>query len=382
MAEKKNVLMLLSNPFRPDPRVYKEAKSLITAGYDVTILCWDREQAHPVEEIIDGIKIIRLGPASGYGKSGDFVRALPKFWKNLRKKALKLKFDIIHAHDLDTLSPGLKLASKFKIPLIYDSHEIYHEMAAENLSPFFTGLLARYEKKMVRKPDIMITVNESIAELFRGFGVKDIRVVMNCQPDVHVDKAEAETLKKELSPDGKQIALYIGVLEPNRLLLELAEAHIKGNGNFLLVLGGFGSLEPKLKSMAEKNPNKIKFIGRIKPSEVPNYNHAADILLATYDPGLRNNRLGAPNKLFESMSASKPIVVTKGTYAAEVVEKTGCGISTDYTGKAAISSIVALLEDKVFYDKCAVAGRNAYEEKYNWTVMEKRLLDAYSMILK
>lgn len=34
--------MILTNGFDPDPRVYKEAKSLIKLGHKVTILCWDR----------------------------------------------------------------------------------------------------------------------------------------------------------------------------------------------------------------------------------------------------------------------------------------------------------------------------------------------------
>ena len=37
------ILMLLSNAFDPDPRVHQEAVSLAQNGYDVQLLCWDRE---------------------------------------------------------------------------------------------------------------------------------------------------------------------------------------------------------------------------------------------------------------------------------------------------------------------------------------------------
>ena len=43
----KKILMLLSNPFRPDVRVYKEAISLIKGGYDVTVVAWDRGKRYP-----------------------------------------------------------------------------------------------------------------------------------------------------------------------------------------------------------------------------------------------------------------------------------------------------------------------------------------------
>jgi len=373
--------MLLSNPFRPDPRVHREALSLVKAGYHVTIICWDRGLSLPREKVIDGIKIIRVGPASDWGNARNMVKNLPKFWKNLRRTADGLDYGIVHAHDLDTLSPGLKLASRKKIPIIYDGHEIYHEMAGENLSPFLVKFVAWYERRMMRKPDIVLTVNEPIAKLFRGYGAKDVREIMNCQSDAGVDPSRVDELRKVMSPGGKGTALYIGVLEPNRLLLELAKAHSAGEEDFILVLGGFGSLEGQLKTIADKSNGRVAFIGKVHPKDVPAYTRAANVLLATYDPKLRNNRIGAPNKLFESMIASRPIIVSKGTYAADVAEKTGCGLPSEYTSDSVLSAVSRLLSDSELYKKCAESGRKAYEEKYNWAVMEARLLEAYSKLL-
>ena len=382
MAEKKRVLMLLSNPFRPDPRVHREARSLVGAGYDVTVICWDREQKYPIEETVDGIRLRRIGPASGYGRSSEIIRSLPKFWKNLRKEAAAMEFDIIHSHDLDTLSPGLKLSSRRKVPLIYDSHEIYHEMAGENLSPFFVKLLAAYERNMARKTRMMITVNEPIADFFRGFGVRDVRVIMNCQPESSPDPAKVGAIRGKLSPEGKRIALYIGVLEPNRLLLELASAHSASKGDFILAIGGFGSLESRLAGIANASNGRVKFIGKVSPADVPAHNAAAAVLLAAYDPSLKNNRMGAPNKLFEAMASSRPIIVSKGTYAAKVVETSGCGLAADYDGLSVLATASGLMKDPALHARCSAAGRKAYESEYNWAVMEKRLIGIYSEILK
>lgn len=38
-----STLMLLANPYRPDPRVRIEAKALADAGHRVTILAWSRD---------------------------------------------------------------------------------------------------------------------------------------------------------------------------------------------------------------------------------------------------------------------------------------------------------------------------------------------------
>jgi len=56
-----HIVMLLSNPFRPDPRVLKEAESLQATGYNVTILCWDRQAAYPLEESLpSAVHVIRI----------------------------------------------------------------------------------------------------------------------------------------------------------------------------------------------------------------------------------------------------------------------------------------------------------------------------------
>ena len=65
----KKIIMILTNGFGSDPRVYKEAKTLVQAGHDVEILCWDRENKYinKEDEIIDGIKIKRFFARSKYG---------------------------------------------------------------------------------------------------------------------------------------------------------------------------------------------------------------------------------------------------------------------------------------------------------------------------
>ena len=79
-TNRKRVLMLLTNAFEPDPRVHQEAISLVENGYDVTILCWDRDRKFPPEEVIDGIKIERIYVRSTHGRGSTQVPFLLFFW--------------------------------------------------------------------------------------------------------------------------------------------------------------------------------------------------------------------------------------------------------------------------------------------------------------
>jgi glycosyltransferase involved in cell wall biosynthesis len=378
MAEKKNVLMLLSNPFRPDPRVHKEAKTLVIAGYSVTIICWDREQKYPREEVVDGIIVKRLGPKSSFEDTKTFLKTLPGFWKLARREMADMRPDIIHAHDLDTLSPAIKEARKRKIPLIYDSHEIYHEMASERLGRAMVGIVRRYEIRKVKKPDAVICVNERFRDMLESWGARNVTVVMGCPPKPEAPSEQVNRLRYEVSPDGKPVVMYIGVLEPNRNLMELVDGFIgdKSQGARLLV-GGYGTLE---KQLGGKKGPRFQFIGPVKPANLPTYTLAADILVAVYNPAFGNNRDSVPNKLFEAMSAGKPIIVAKGTWTGQTVERTECGLTVAYGTDEVFRAIDMLLMDKTLYGRCSANGIKAFNEEYNWPNQEKRLLDLYTRL--
>ena len=375
----KRVMMLLSNPFRPDPRVHKEAKALVDAGYEVTIICWDREQKYPKQETIDGIQIRRLGPRSSFDSTKIFLKTIRKFWKEARKEMSSMKFDIIQSHDLDTLSPASKEARRRKIPLVYDSHEIYHEMAAERLSGFMVSFVKIYEKRLVKRPDAVFCVNDRFKDILGSWGAREVEVIMGCPPEPVASQELVEDIRREISPDGKPIIMYIGVLEPNRNVLELIEGFTNDKSPMArLLLGGFGTLEKQASSVSG---SRYKFIGPVKPKDMAAYTLASDILVAVYDPSFGNNRDSVPNKLFEAMSVSNPIIVAKGTWTGQIVEKLNCGLTVKYGSDEVFQAIDELLADKKLYEKLGRNGRKAFEDKYNWQVMEKRLLITYQRLL-
>ncbi|MCK4757543.1 MAG: glycosyltransferase family 4 protein [Thermoplasmata archaeon] len=374
-GKQKHVVMLLSNPFRPDPRVHKEAKALVGAGYKVTILCWDREQKYPKQETIDGILIRRLGPESSFTSTKIFLKTIRKFWKEARNEMSSMKIDIIQSHDLDTLSPAVKEAKSRKIPLVYDSHEIYHQMADERLSGFMVKLVKVYEKWLVKKPDAVICVNDRFGDILASWGANVAGVIMGCPPEHVASPEEISRIRQQISPDGKLVVMYIGVLEPNRNVMELVEGFTGGKSpEARLLLGGYGTLE---KEVANKSGPRYQFIGPVNPKDMAAYTLASDILVAVYDPAFGNNRDSVPNKLFEAMSVSKPIIVAKGTWTGQTVEKLNCGLAVKYGSDEVFQTIDKLLANKELYEKLGKNGRMAFEAEYNWPVMEKRLLKIY-----
>ena len=92
--------MLLTKAYIRDPRVAKEATSLVSAGNEVTVLEWSRHENNPLPvEIIDGVKIIRLKNTKLMNIMRSALFQNPLWWSIATKKALDLhaenQFDII-----------------------------------------------------------------------------------------------------------------------------------------------------------------------------------------------------------------------------------------------------------------------------------------------
>ena len=105
------ICMLLDNAFNPiDRRVYRQAKSLVGFGYDVTIVCKkDYDNLLKETEMIDGITIKRyfkcnLGTSVLVDK---YLEAHLELMNNLTEK-----FDIYHCHDTETWPIGYILSKR------------------------------------------------------------------------------------------------------------------------------------------------------------------------------------------------------------------------------------------------------------------------------
>ena len=70
LEKDKRVVMLLIKDFMYpylDPRVYKEAQSLVRSGYDVAVVCWgSREKDLPHHERYEEINVFRIFQAILY----------------------------------------------------------------------------------------------------------------------------------------------------------------------------------------------------------------------------------------------------------------------------------------------------------------------------
>jgi len=163
----KQVVMLLAKPYIGDTRVKNEAESLATAGYDVTVLSWDRsgiQQKNFEAGDVNVVSVRLLGGSEfsklSYALSAVLLQFYSVVWclTNVRERYT------LHCNDFNTLLAGamLKLAAPGSVNLVYDCHELTPSVYAEWYG-VVTGLVAgAVEKGLLRFVDVVFTVSPPI----------------------------------------------------------------------------------------------------------------------------------------------------------------------------------------------------------------------------
>lgn len=367
------ILMILSKEFTVDPRVYKEAKSLVEAGHEVTVLMWDRRGEYEKESVIEKIKVIRL-------RNTGFMKILPNdlfrnpfWWKVAYKKALKLykndfQFDVVHCHDLDTLLPGVLLKKKLDIKLVYDAHEIFGEMISMYVPKLVVKISFFIEKQYLAFVDYIITVNNPLENYFRTITDKPIIIIMNC----------TDLLNNEYIPPNTSIFTisYMGVLDKSRMFPEIVDIIGKIEGVKFIIAGKKENIYEEVKKRCNMYKN-VEFLGTIGLKEAIENTVNSNAVFCLFNPNYRMNLVGLPNKIFESMVAGRPIIVTKGLYYSKIVEEEKCGILTEYEKKDVKKAIITLRDDPKLCESLGRNGLNAAKTKYNWEKQKVKLLKLY-----
>ncbi|RCV62776.1 Glycosyltransferase involved in cell wall bisynthesis [Methanophagales archaeon] len=372
--ERKKILMLLSNPFMVDPRVSREAKSLVDYGHEVTVIVWDRKGDYPSEDIIDGIRIIRIHNNLLMKIMPNDLFRNPLWWRRAYKKGLELyksgqfKFDVVHCHDLDTLQSGVWLKKKLGLKLIYDAHEIFGYMIARDMPKFIVGVALRMEKRLVKKVNRVITVNEPLRDYFRSISNTPITVVMNCN----------DLVSQEYIPPRNDAftVCYIGVLTKSRMFPEIVDILGKIKGVRFVIAGKKENLYAEVKERCEKY-DTVEFLGAIPFCDVIQKTLEAHIVACMINPKDLNNRIGIANKQFEAMACGRPILCTKETYSGAMTDELKCGLSIDYDKDALHNAILKLRDDPELCEEFGRTGLKAAKEKYNWNKQAEKLLKVY-----
>lgn len=367
----KTVLMLVTNEYRPDPRVHKEAKALLDGGYRVVVAAWDRSGDRPSREVTEEVEVrrIRSGKVASQAK---LVMRYPLFFLKGLKAAKEVRPDAVHAHDLDTLPLGLVIARLRSVPLVYDAHERYAKMIAIDVPPVVSRMVQTFEDVLAPRADLSVTINEVMADELGARTGKEVVVIMNC---IDLPPAHAVRAHDEHRP---LVLINPVTFEPMRYIEE-SMAVIAKMEDCILRIAGSGRLQAEVERTAAAHEN-IEYLGFLPLGRMLEEYPRADVVLALADPRNENYRNGIPNKMGEAMAFGLPIIVSSGTLSGDVVTEVGCGLAIEWS-EADFRGAIERLRDPRTRNEMGRKGRKAAERMYNWEAMKERLQQAYARLL-
>jgi glycosyltransferase involved in cell wall biosynthesis len=374
--------MLLTNAYAPDPRVRQEAVSLIGMGCRVRILAWDRDLKWPPFETMDGVEIERVFIASTHGRGATQIvfyawLYLKMFWRGLR-----VPFEAVHCHDLDTLPLGFMLGMLRRKPVIYDAHESFPDMLEGSVPRRVQRGLVALENFFIRRIRLLITVGEKLRRHFEERGATRSIVVGNWKRLGDFSRTPeqiAETRRMLGIPADAFVVACITQLLRDRQIPELLAAAAQSPDVFVIIAGA-GVLEDEIREAAAGNP-RIVFTGFISGRLIADYTCAADAIYYGFDPANPNARFSAPNKLYEALAAGRPLITGNFGEIADVVREADCGIVLAEYSAAEVRRAFAVLQDGPTRRRMAANAGRTGRLSLNWEKAEETLYAEYSSMM-
>jgi glycosyltransferase involved in cell wall biosynthesis len=382
-----HIVMLLSNPYRPDPRVSKEAESLIKLGYAVSIVCWDRQREMPLKATVgSGIKVLRIhNVSSNYGIGLGQVLRLPFFWTSLWRYLSRLQPDIIHCHDFDTLIPGLLWGKLHRKPVIYDAHEYFADLCKPRLPGRFGYIIYRtihiLEHWGARLASGIITVDRILKEIYLQDNTNVI--ILGHYPSLTFISERNPVFSKPLLN-----LIYAGRLSIDRGLLIYLEIlhHLKISGipTRLFLAGVFtpSSDENLFYSRIKDLEEDIKILGWVPYENMPAVLRTKDVGLMIFKPEPRYIN-AVPVKLFENMASGLPVVASNFPQIVTIIQKENCGLLVDplSSPKIAADGIANWWKNPEIARKLGDNGKKAISRSYFWESQNEKIDSFYKKLI-
>ena len=285
-------------------------------------------------------------------------------FSQLRKN--RKDFDFVYAYDLDAGLVALMLKKFYKIAYVYHIADFYADSRKTNR--FLYSFIKRLEFWVMKNSSTSILCTEPRKKQIAGYTYNNIEVIHNIPV---FDKSERVSFDNIAVSSEVLTISYVGGLTSVRFIKQVLKV-VSEMDKVKLKVAGFGPLENVVKDYADKYSN-IEFVGKIDYANTLDLYKATDIILAMYNPKVKNHLYSAPNKLYEAMFLAKAIIVANNTGTDEVVLKYDLGYVCDYEINAFKALLESILADK---DKLLEKSKNAFKAHQHFD------LDSQALIMK
>ena len=370
MQNLKKIAHLTTVHARSDTRIFeKETSSLAAVGFNTYLLVGDGLK----NTSKNSVTILDIGAPS---KNRMLRMAIQPF--RMWRVARNINANLYHIHDPELIPIGILLKIMGK-SVIYDSHEdaprdiLSKSWIPRILRAFISRAFEIIEDISSKHFDAVVCATPHINKRFSKTAKQCI--VVNNYPLEH----ELVAAPSAESRDSSTIC-YIGTIEKIRGIFEIINA-IEQLDAKLILAGPFDSPETESKARSLSGWSKVDYRGTVDRNSVKEIMAKSSVGLVLLHPA-PNHINAQPNKMFEYMSASLPVVGSNFALWREIIEKEKAGICVDPLNPKAIASAIKKIIDNPFFAKeMGNAGRRAVQDKYTWKSEAIKLIQLYNKII-
>ncbi len=396
MTRKEKICFVSDGHSLYDDRMYwKQALSLKKHGYDVSIVvAGETDENGTTEHGVEYFKVkrIRLFQNNFFNS---FIKLFyyPTHLKMV-KIAKQIKADLYHVPDSKPNSFIHKIKNAAHKPkLVYDVREpidnnlkLFSKAKGikKNILYLYADYLQKKEYKKATLYDFVMMVDDGLKRRFQ----KNSKVK---NPEVVYNYTNLITKRKNIPLSERAFdAVYCGVISEERgffTILKSCKLIVEKKSNYkLLLLGNIfdQKLRDYLKDFISKNglEKNITWIDYVRFDKVSDYYNQSRIGLNILYPSDAFRDI-IQIKLFEYMNFGLPIITSNFGEMQNYVLDNEVGTSLNpFDEKALSEAVLELLSNPEKMDRFSRNGMAVVDERFNWDLMEKKLLGIYANLLK
>lgn len=320
-------------------RSYWVAKKFIDSGHTVTMITLASNQiADITEKKIDGIHVIYL--KNNYSQDLDFVQKISSFLSYVFKVNRfifqnRKNFDKIYATStpLTVGIPALIAKIILNKPFIFEVRDLWPEAPIQLgviKNRLLIWALKRFEKLIYVKAEKIVGLSPGMTQGVINSGIPNAKVYMvpnMSKPKEFFPRKKCnDTIKNFKIEVDKIVVLYFGSMGiSNGLDQVLKFWHESDTKEFQLIFIGDGSEKINLENYSNSNKlNNVLFFEPQNMHIISELINCCDLSLISFKnlPILDTN---SPNKLFDSLSAGKPLIINSKGWTKELLIKHDIG---------------------------------------------------------
>lgn len=379
-------------------RSYWISKELIKRGHKVIMITsTNNKHYNPGVEIIDGIEVHYLNnPYSNYMSIPRKLWAFINFVRLAIKECAQQKdIDLVFATSTP-LTVGfiaLFLKKVYSWRYVFEVRDLWPEFPIQIgaiKNKLLIWMLRKLEQQIYKQSEHIIALSPGMKEGVLSTGIIDVKcsIVPNMsKPEEFYPHEPSADIINQFNLDSAKFKVIhfgsMGVANGLEYIIEAAKnVKDRADNDIDFIFLGSGSTQPILENKVKEYAlSNVHFLGNHNMKIVSEVVNCCDVTITTFKnlPILHTN---SPNKLFDSLSAGKPVIVNSSGWTKDLVEQYQCGFYVNPDNPEDLACrLIEIKSNNNLLQKWGNNARKLSVEVFDKSILSARVADVLESVL-